>query len=145
MQIARNIVIDRPVEDVFAFVSDPRNDLKWCPKVVSVEQVVGDEPGPGAGYAIVHKPVPGRPERRMQYECLAWEPPKRIDWREDDGADVIRVTYELEDLGGKTRLAQRDDAELGAPRLLRPLFKAGIGRDIARQLSALKDLLEKER
>jgi uncharacterized protein YndB with AHSA1/START domain len=144
MEIARSIVIDRPVDVVFAFVSDPRNDPRWCHKVVSVDQVAGDGPAPGSGYAVVHKPVPGRPERRMQYECVAWERPRRIDWRENDGADLIRVTYELEDLGGRTRMTQRDDAELGAPRLLRPIFKAGIGRDIERQLAALKKLLEAE-
>jgi uncharacterized protein YndB with AHSA1/START domain len=142
VRIERSIVIDRPVDEVFAFVSDPRHDPEWCAKVVSVEQVSGDGPGPAGRYVVVHKPVPGRPERRMDYECTAWEPPHRIEWREDDGADVIHVTYGLEDLGGRTRMTQRDDAELGAPRLLRPLFKAGIGRDVARQLETLKGLLE---
>ena len=142
MRIERSTVIDRPIGEVFAFISDPTNDPRWCHKVVSVHQLMGEGPGPGASYAIVHKPVPGRPERRMEYECLAWEPPRQIDWRENDGTDVIRVTYKLEDLGGWTRMTQSDDAELGAPRLLQPVFKAGIGRDIARQLRALKELLE---
>jgi uncharacterized protein YndB with AHSA1/START domain len=142
MNVERSVAIDRPVDEVFAFVSDPKNDLRWCHKLVSVEQVVGEGPGPGGRYVVVHKPVPGRPEREMAYECVAWDPPRRIEWREDDGTDVIRVTYELGNLGGRTRVTQRDDAELGAPRLLQPLFKAGIGRDIARQLGALKRLLE---
>jgi uncharacterized protein YndB with AHSA1/START domain len=140
--IARDVVIDRPVADVFAFVSDPANDRRWCHKVVSVEQMAGDGPEPGGRWAVVHKPVPGRPARKMDHECVSWDPPRRIEWREDDGEDVIRVTYELEDLGGRTRMTQRDDAELGAPRLLRPVFKAGIGRDLARQLRALKKVLE---
>jgi Polyketide cyclase / dehydrase and lipid transport len=142
MKVERSVLIERRVDEVFAFVSDPRNDSQWCSKVVAVEQMVGEGPGLGAGYAVVHKPVPGRPERRMEYECLGWEPPRRIDWREDDGTDVIRVTYELEDIGGQTRMTQRDDAELGAPRFLRPVFKAGIARDVARPLNALKKVLE---
>ena len=55
---------------------------------------------------------------------------------------MFEVSYVLDDLGGRTRMTQRSRAELGAPRLLRPLYKAGIGRDIAGQLRALKKLLE---
>jgi hypothetical protein len=55
---------------------------------------------------------------------------------------VIRVTYELAETGSDTRMTQRDEAELGAPRLLHPLMRAGIGHDVGRQLKALKALLE---
>jgi uncharacterized protein YndB with AHSA1/START domain len=143
VQIVRSIVIDRHVEEVFAFVADPRNDVRWCEKVLSVEQVEGDEPGRASRYAVLHRPVPLRPARWMAYECVEWEPPARIGWREDDGHDVIEVTYELEPVWTATRMTQRDEARLGAPRLLHPLLKAGIGRDIARQLRALKRLLER--
>ena len=136
MEIIRSIDIGQPVDAVFAFVADPRNDVRWCPKVKSVELVEEDR------YAVVHKPVPGKPERQMDMTRVAFEPPRRIGWREDDGTDVFEVTYELEDLGGRTRFTQRSVAELGAPRLLRPIYRAGIGRDIARQLKALKKLLE---
>jgi uncharacterized membrane protein len=142
LEIARSIEIARPADEVFAFVADARNDPRWCPKIVSVEQVEGDGPGPGARYAVVHRPIPLRPARRMDHACTGWSPPHRIAWREDDGTDVIEVTYELEDLGGATRLTQRDDARVGAPRLLHPLLKAGIGHDVGRQLKALKRLLE---
>jgi uncharacterized membrane protein len=136
MEIVRSIEIARPVDAVFAFVADPRNDPSWCPKVRSVE-LVGD-----GRYAVVHKPVPGKPERQMDTRLVASEAPRRIEWLEDDGVDVFRVTYELEDLNGRTRLTQRSVAELGAPRLMRPIYKAGIGRDIAKQLNELKKLLE---
>ena len=143
MEIVRSIVIDRPVDDVFAFVADPSNDPRWCPKVLSVSQVAGNGPGPGGQWRVTHRPVPVRPAREMSYECVSWDPPRRIEWREGDGDDVIEVTYELEDAGeGSTRLTQRDEVRLGAPRLLQPLFKGGIGRDLDRQLRELKRLLE---
>lgn len=53
----REIEIARTVDEVFAFVSDPRNDPRWCPTVRSVEQVQGDGPGVGSAYAVVHQPV----------------------------------------------------------------------------------------
>jgi hypothetical protein len=143
MRIVRSTVIDRHVEELFAFVADPRNDVRWCDKVLTVEQVHGDGPGPASRYEVVHRPIPLRPPRRMAQECLEWEPPVRIRWREDDGYDVFDVTYELEPVWTATRLTQRSDARLGAPRLLHPLLRGGIGRDVARQLRALKRLLER--
>jgi uncharacterized protein YndB with AHSA1/START domain len=140
--IEREIEIRRPVQAVFDYVSDPRNDPVWCRKVISVEQVGGEGPGPGSRYTVVHKPVPGRPPRNIDHSCLGWDPPERIEWREDDGTDVFRVEYLLEPTADGTRIRQRSDAELGSSRLLRPLYRAGIGRDIAGQLRSLKKVLE---
>jgi uncharacterized protein YndB with AHSA1/START domain len=142
VEIVRDVEIHRPIAAVFAFVSDPRNDPRWCRKVRSVEQVEGDGPGPGARYAVMHRPIPLRPARRMELTCTGWSPPRRVELREDDGTDIFLVTYELDDLGGRTRITQRSDAALGAPRLLHPVLKAGIGGDMAGQLKALKKLLE---
>jgi hypothetical protein len=143
MQIVRSVVIDCHVEDVFAFVADPLNDPAWCAKVLRVEQVEGDGPAPGARYEVLHRRIPFRPARRMAYTCVDWEPPRRVAWREDDGADVIHATYELESVWTSTRVTQRDDARLGAPRPLHPLLRIGIGRDVARQLRTLKLVLER--
>jgi uncharacterized protein YndB with AHSA1/START domain len=136
VEIVRSIEIAQPVDAVFAFVADPRNDPRWCPKVVSVEMVDSDR------YAVVHKPVPGKPERQMDMRRVGVDPPRRIEWRQEDGVDVFDVTYELEDLAGRTRLTQRSVAKLGAPRLLHPIYRGGIGRDVAKQLKELKRLLE---
>jgi hypothetical protein len=143
VKIEREVEIARPVDEVFDFVADARNDVRWCPKVLSVELAEGEGPGPGACYAVVHRPIPLRPAREMEMSCAGWNPPRRLEWREDDGTDVFLVIYELEDIGnGRTRLRQRSDAEIGAPRVLHPVFKAGIGRDMEGQLKRLKKLLE---
>jgi Polyketide cyclase / dehydrase and lipid transport len=143
MEIVRAVIVDCHIDDVFDYVADPRNDPAWCAKVLSVEQVEGERPGPGARYEVLHRPIPLRPARRMAYTCVGWVPPVRIAWREEDGGDVIDVTYELEPVWTSTRLTQRDDARLGAPRVLHPLLRIGIGRDVARQLRTLKRVLER--
>lgn len=143
MRIEREIEIGRPLDEVFAFVSDPCNDPRWCRKVRSVEQVGGDGPGPDTRYAVAHKPVPGKPEREMEMICVGFDPPRRLQWREDDGTDVFLVTYQLEAAGAdRTRMVQRSDVELGAPRILHGVYRIGIGRDIAGQLRELTKLLE---
>ncbi len=142
VRVERSIVIERPIADVFGFVADARNDTLWCSKVLSSLQTDGDGPGPGARYEVLHRPIPLRPAREMDHRCLDWAPPRSITWSEDDGRDTLVVTYQLEELGGSTRMIQMSDARLAAPRVLHPLMRAGIGHDIQRQLGALKVLLE---
>jgi uncharacterized membrane protein len=142
VRIERSIVIERPGDEVFEFIADPRNDPRWCPKVDSVEQVDGEGPGLGSRYVTIHRPVPLRPARVLDHRCVGWAPPRRIEWVEDDGVDRFEVTYELEPHADGTKLTQRSDARLGAPKLLHPIWRRGIGRDIAGQLRSLKNLLE---
>jgi hypothetical protein len=97
MQVVRAVVIDCHLDDACGYVADPFNDPAWCPKILSVEQLVGEEPGPGD---------------------------------------------ELELVGSSTRLTQRDQARLDAPRMMHPLFRIGLRRDVGRQLGVLKQLLE---
>ena len=78
----------------------------------------------------------------MHYSLVDWDPPRRIEWLEDDGHDVLEVTYTLESAGDATRITQRDHAELSAPKLLRPVMRIGIGVDIAKQLKRLRRHLE---
>jgi uncharacterized protein YndB with AHSA1/START domain len=137
MEITRSIVIDRSREEVFAYVADARNDPHWCPKVVSTELADSD-----GLYAVVHKPIPGRPAREMSMTCRSQEPPARIEWYEDDGSDTFQVTYTLEDVNGSTRFTQQSIASLSTSRLLAPVMRHGIGRDIDKQLKRLKATLE---
>src|SRR6516225_140111 len=68
MEVARSIEIFRPIDEVFALVADARNDPKWCPKVISAVQLVGNGPGRGARYEVVHRPLPMRPPSKMTVE-----------------------------------------------------------------------------
>ncbi|UTI65169.1 SRPBCC family protein [Paraconexibacter antarcticus] len=141
MRVARSILINRPVTDVFAFVADPLNDRIWCPKIEHVEPAPVDA-GQTTTYRVRHRPVPLLPARDMAYTLVASEPPHLIRWHEDDGHDVIDVTYSLEARGTSTWFTQSDEARLGGPRVLHPIIKAGIGHDLAAQLKRLRRHLE---
>ena len=118
MPRAPDVVIDCHIDDVFAFLADLTNAPRWAPGVVSVAQVGGDGPGPGALYDVVRR-VRGR-RRRTAAVCVAWEPPQRVAWREDRG----EVTYELRSVWTATRVT----ALGGAVRDLRGLRRALEGR-----------------
>lgn len=142
--VERSIEIDRAAADVFAFARDPMNDRLWCPKVREVRQLGGDEPAPSARYEVVHRPVPVLPPRTMRYALVSWVPDREIRWHEDDGHDEIDVRYNLREISGGTHFTQTDHVTSGAPRLLHPVIRAGIGHDVAGQLKRLKRHLESQ-
>jgi hypothetical protein len=115
---APEVVIDRHIDDVFAFLGDLANAPRWAAGVVSVHQVAGDGPGPGALYDVVRRAR--RRQRRTAVVCVAWDPPARVAWREDRRD----VTYELESVWTATRVT----AHGGAGRDLRGLRRALGGR-----------------
>jgi Polyketide cyclase / dehydrase and lipid transport len=111
---APDVVIDCHIDDVFEFLADLTNAPRWAPRVVSVDQVAGDGPGPGALYDVV-RCVRGR-RRRTAVVCIEWEPPSRVAWRDHER----EVTYELEPVWTATCVTARG----GAVRDLRGLRRA---------------------
>ena len=134
MELVRDVVIDRHIDEVFDFVADPLHDPAWRPTVVSVVQVV-EADGLGARYDVLHRPVRFRPPRRTLQTCVLWEPPARVGWHGEDAAGGFDVTCELESVWTATRVTRRTVA----PRRLRWL----AARDDARELRALKRILER--
>jgi hypothetical protein len=75
-------------------------------------------------------------------DAVEFDPPRRLLWREEDADGVFNVTYELEPVAAGTRLTQLDDIEWRIPRLALPIARLMVGRDLRRQLSSLKRILE---
>jgi hypothetical protein len=122
---------------VWAFVSDPANDPRWCSKVQSVE------PAGDARWRVLHKPVPLRPPIELMLEHLELRPAERLALREEDEVSVFEVEYRLEPSGAGTRFTQISDFEWKKlPRVLHRAFARGVRGDVRRQLRALKRLLE---
>jgi uncharacterized protein YndB with AHSA1/START domain len=141
-KIEQTVVIERPVESVWAYIADGRNDRQWCEKVVSVEQISGDGPGPNASYRVIHRPVRLRKPKKLVVTVEEFNPPRRLRLREEDDDGVFSVTYDLEPVGKATRLTQRDQIEWRISRFQAPIARRMVSRDIANQFSALKRLLE---
>ena len=141
-QIERTIVIARPVDEVWAYIADPRNDPRWCDKVVSVDQVTGEGPGPDASYRVLHRPMRLKKPKDLVLTVEEFDPPRLMRMRDEDDDGVFNVTYELEPVGQGTRLTQRDQIEWRIPRFQRPIARRMVSRDIGHQFSALKRALE---
>lgn len=143
MRIAKSVEIDRPVEEVFAFIRDPDNDPIWCPTVHESTQVEGDGPTVGAVYEQVHKPGPAKPTE-LTVELLEVDAPHHLHLRSIDELAWFDVHYHLEARPpGGTRLTQIDEAHFqGFAKLLQPIMWFAINAGMKEQFRQLKRLLE---
>lgn len=131
------MVIARPAETVWDFVSNPSNEARWCRKVKAVEPVGNRR------WRVVHKPVPLRPATELMVEHLELTPPQRLTMLEEDAASVFRVEYRLLPGPTGTRFTQVRNFEWKElPHILHRPFARGVRRDMRRQLQALKRILE---
>jgi uncharacterized membrane protein len=139
----RSITINRPIDEVFAYVADGENGPKWRSDKIEVKH----DSGEGVG-AVYKQTVPGPAGRRVKadYEVTAFQSPKRLDFKAIAGPVRPTGSYVLSTPGeGKTKLTFSLDAKLGlVKRLLmgRQVQKSMDGEMAS--LDKLKKLLEAE-
>jgi uncharacterized protein YndB with AHSA1/START domain len=142
LEVERSVEIRRPAEDVFAFVSDPRNDPRWCPKVLSCEQTSGDGLTPGARFVALHRPTRMKPKARLEIEIVSLNPPRSASLREEDEDGIFDVLYSLDGIPDGTRLSQRSEIEWKIAKPLQLLANRMVPRHLDGQMASLKRLLE---
>jgi carbon monoxide dehydrogenase subunit G len=97
--------IDRPIEEVFAFLADGENDPKFSPRVQEIAKKTDGPTGVGTVYASTVKDAGMKSTR--EFRISEFESPTRIRWTELS-KNIVMVTeggYDLEATPeGKTRL-----------------------------------------
>ena len=93
-------VIERPVDEVFAFLSDGTNDPKFSPRVQQIRQTTE---GPiGVGTVFESKVKDAGMTTSRKFELTAFEAPTKIRWAERS-KNIITVPeggYDLEAVSG---------------------------------------------
>jgi len=74
--LQETLEIDRPLEDVFAFVGDFANTKHWDPGVADSRQVTEGAVTVGTRYAV--EVVFNGRRLPMTYEVTEWDPPNRV-------------------------------------------------------------------
>jgi carbon monoxide dehydrogenase subunit G len=134
------VIIQRPVEDVFAFLADFQNIPKWNYAIVETTKVSPGPVGVGTTYHQTRS-VPSRSEER--FEVTAFEPASHLEVQGQIGPFRAKISYLLESTGSGTRL--RNPVELessGWSTLVAPLATSRVKRAVAANLDTLKQLLE---
>ena len=75
-----SVVIDRPIDEVFAFLADGYNDKKFSPRVLEIEKTTDGPPGVGTVYASTVKDAGVKTRREFEY--TEFEQPTKIRWSE---------------------------------------------------------------
>ncbi len=73
-------MVDRPIEEVFAFLADGTNDPKFSPRVLEIEQATDGPVGVGTVFKSTVKDA-GMKTRR-EFEITEFEAPTKIRWKE---------------------------------------------------------------
>jgi uncharacterized protein YndB with AHSA1/START domain len=143
VHIDGEILIARPIEDVFDFVADERNEPRYNPAMLKVEKLTDGPIGPGTRYHVTL--MRGRRPMDMQIETTVFERPHTLSATTVLESMTIRGTLHFEPRAVGTLM--RWHWEIDARGLLRyasPLV-AYMGRRQEQAIwTALKLLLESE-
>jgi uncharacterized protein YndB with AHSA1/START domain len=136
--------VERPVAEVFDYVTDPSKLATWQTNTVSAVQE-GDGPvGLGTRIREVHR-GPGGREAKSVVEVSEYEPNRTFALRVVEGTPIhARITFEQLDDG--TLMRFRVHGRLGgAMRILEPLVRPALRRQFRQHCARLKDVLEASR
>ena len=139
--LAAIIVIDRPIEQVFAFLADLENDIKWRSEWVEAVNTSEGYNGVGARFSLVSEFL----GRRIPtvYEVIEYEPDRSAGWKTVSGPLPLRFRRAFERVESSTRFTIRYEAEVGGfLKLVLPLLARGVKRQHEADLLELKELME---
>ena len=140
IKVAVGVDIDRPVDEVFAFVIDPYNAPRWRSAIIEVKHA--DPPGVGARWTGIVKFLGRRSEGTS--ETTEYEPNRKLVERgraPSISKTTLSLVFSPRDAG--TRLDAVLEAEPeGIVRLAKPLVEAKGRKQLTANLVRLKGLLE---
>ena len=116
------VVVDRPIEEVFAVLADGTNDPKFSSRVLEIAKTTDGPPGVGTVYASTVKDAGMKTKR--EFELTEFEPPTRIRWTEISKNVVTAPEggYDLARDGDRTRVTLYNVLEgHGLGKLIAPL------------------------
>lgn len=143
INIERSIIIGRPRQEVFDFVSDPANASKWRSTIKSSKWITPAPIGVGAKSQQTSQGLLASMANIT--EVTVWEPPDRIAQRIVEGGmgGSFQHTFEfLSQPGGTTFTVKIEMEPGGILRLLSGMVVRQTGKMVEAELKTLKDLLE---
>jgi carbon monoxide dehydrogenase subunit G len=140
IEINGEIVVEKPVEAVFAFISDPTHTPRSQPDIVSTEV---ETPGPvrrGTRFRETMKMGPWRLDSSC--EVVEHEAPSRVTFEATGRVLRYACRFTFEPIPEGTRLRIAGTAGLaGWRRILEPMLGAGMRKAVPQQLARMRACL----
>jgi uncharacterized protein YndB with AHSA1/START domain len=135
----RTITVARPIEEVFDFFADGRNNPRWRPGVIEIALAQGS--GAGAVYSQKVKGPGGRPVA-ADYKVTVFERPARLEFDVVAGPARPHGAFDLTSNGGFTTVHfTLDIAARGLMRLMSGVITKTAQAEVA-CLDNVKAILE---
>jgi uncharacterized membrane protein len=140
LEFENTIRIDRPVEEVFAFLSDFENIPKWNYYVLEVRQLSERPTGIGTTYHQVRK------TDQQDFRIIEFEPNHMVAVKTlPKSSPSFERRFTLYEEGDTTRIRDQWKLDTGRPALLERLARGRVKSAVAENLAKLKELLEEGR
>jgi uncharacterized protein YndB with AHSA1/START domain len=136
-----SITIHRPVEDVFAYVTDMTNDPAWHSDILEARRATERPVGVGTKWHARFKPSMGISEGDM--EVVAFEPNRKQVMQGEIGPMHPTLTYLLEPSDGGTTFTRHVQIKVsGVMKVMQPMMAMMVPRQNKGFLANLKRVLE---
>ena len=134
------IYLDKPVEQVFAFLVDTNKLTTWQSNLIKSEQLTEGPLRRGSRFREVRRI--NNKEEQIEGEITVLEPNKRLETKTVTKPQAM-VSYTLEPEQGGTRLHYKFVLETSGPmRLMEPIMASSIKKGSEADFQTLKRILE---
>jgi uncharacterized membrane protein len=140
--IEHNILIDRPVKQVWEYMSNIEENVpKWDRGVLAARIVSSGPVGVGTQIETQRQFFGG--VRVGKVEISEWKPLQTVAFQMNLGGAAARQRYKFESIEGRTRLTVLVElAFLGWWKLIAPMLSSMLRRDERDDLANIKRILE---
>ncbi len=141
IKMEHSVVINRSVEEVFAFVIDVEKWPQWRAEVVEVERSSEGPIGVGTTFSGVGRFLGRRLENIN--EVTQYEPNRKFGFKTTSGPVSMQFTDTFESVEGGTKVSLAMEGETGSFfKLAEPIMSRMVRRQFKTNYANLKDLLE---
>jgi uncharacterized membrane protein len=140
LEFENTIAIDRPIDEIFAFLSDFENIPKWNYYVLEVGQLFESPIGIGTTYHQVRK------TDERDFRIIEFEPDHTVAVKTlPQSSASFERRFTLYEEGDTTRVRDQWKLDTGRPTVLERLAHGRVKCAVAENLAKLKELLEEGR
>jgi uncharacterized membrane protein len=140
-EFTTSVRIERPIEEVFAYISDPLNFPHWNSAVRTVRKTRGGDGEIGSTYTMERELPSGGAENEL--ELFGLERPTEFGIRTTSGPTPFSYHYRFSAANGQTLVQLDAVLELEGPAaLLGPLAGRAVKRGVDDNFAELKRILE---
>lgn len=141
MKFKTAVTIERPIDEVFNYVSDPCNFPSWNSAVQSVRSTAPGKGGAAATYLMERDLPGGRAENELVIDV--WRHPREFTVRTTSGPTPFTYQYVFSEEQRGTKVELSAEVELpGVVGALGPVASLAVKRGVNSNFADLKRILE---